>query len=77
MISSFFGLVFNQKITIGAVKPQLGKRALARPIVAGGSGGARALSHPSPQRVLRGPSPLDKNLRSETASRSSSSDLRN
>ena len=54
MISSFFGLVFNQKITIGAVKPQLGKRALARPIVAGGSGGGACSESPSPpQRELR------------------------
>ena len=33
----------NQKITIGTVRPQLGKRALARPNVAGGSGGWGAL----------------------------------
>ena len=61
MISSFFGLIFNQKITIGAVKPQLGKRALARPIVAGGSGGgARSESPFPPAGFLGAPAPLTK-----------------
>ena len=54
----------NQKITIGAVRLQLGKRALACPNVAGGSGGGGGgcSEPPSPSGVVRGPSPLEKSL---------------
>ena len=46
----------NQKITIGAVWPQLEKGASARPNVAGGSVGGGALSPPTlpPSRVPTG-----------------------
>ena len=44
----------NQKIKIGTIRSQLGKRALAHPNVAGGGGGSQ------PSGVVTRPSPLEK-----------------
>ena len=55
----------NQKITIGTVRPQLGKRALVLdPNVAGGSGGGGVLwAPPSHSGDITGPSALERFLR--------------
>ena len=56
----------NQKITTGAVRPQLGKRVLTCQNVAAipEGEGVGALTPPSPHSgVFRGPSPLQKILR--------------
>ena len=45
----------NQKIKIGTIRSQLGKRALAHPNVAGGGGGGS-----QPSGVVTRPSPLEK-----------------
>ena len=53
----------NQKITVGTAKPQLEKRALACPNVAGDWGSVLSPPLP-PSGALRGLKPLEKNLRS-------------
>ena len=49
----------KQKITIGTVRRQLGKRALTRQNIAGGSERGGALISHSSSGVITGPSPLD------------------
>ena len=54
----------NQKIIIGAVRPKLGKRALACPNVAGRSGGEGCSEPPIPQQGCYEAEPSGKILRS-------------
>ena len=51
----------NQKIKIGAARPHLGKQALVRPNVAGGSGGCSEL--PLPLQRSCGAEPHTKNFK--------------
>ena len=54
----------NQKITVGTATPQLEKRALACPNVAGDWGSVLSPPPLPPSGALRGLKPLEKNLRS-------------